>query len=119
MPLPATGKVIRVPALEDVTMDQLMLDLLNEMLRAELWLTEARATAERAGISQATLLPRPVELADLAFHVLDRKPDASDDATLVYPDPPLPPHLRELVDVLRPPDLAVRPLSDLASSRSP
>ena len=108
-----------MPALEDVTMDQLMLDLLNEMLRAELWLTEARATAERAGISQATLLPRPVELADLAFHVLDRKPDASDDATLVYPAPPLPPHLRELVDVLRPPDLAVRPLSDLASSRSP
>ena len=111
--------VVRVPALDDVTMDQLMLDLLNEMLRAELWLTEARASAELAGISQATLLPRPVELADMAFHVLDRKPDASDEATLVYPDPPLPPHLRELIDALRPPGLAVRPLSDLTSNRSP
>ena len=95
-------------------MDQLMLDLLTEMLRRELWILGARAATKRAGIQRATLLPRPVELADLAFHVLDEiESDSSHDATLVYPDPPLPPHLRELIDALRPPTLSVRPLSDL------
>ena len=107
--------VVPQPPANEFDMDQLMLDLFTEMLRAELWLRGARAAAKRAGVQAATLLPRPVELADLAFHVLDGvESDSSNDATLVYPDPPLPPHLRELIDALRPTTLWVRPLSDLA-----
>ena len=96
-------------------MDQLMLDLFTEMLRMELWHHEARAATQRAGIQAVTLLPRTVELADLAFHVLDQcESDSPAGATIVYPDPPIPPHLRELIDALLPPTLSVRPLSDLA-----
>ena len=107
--------VVPLPPVDDFAMDQLMLNLFSEMLRVELWSHEARAVTQHAGLEAVTLLPRTVELADLAFHVLDRcESDSPGGATLVYPDPPLPPHLRELIDALRPPTLSVRPLSDLA-----
>ena len=107
--------VVRLPPANEFAMDRLMLELFTEMLRTELWLHGARAATKHAGVQAATLLPRPVELADLAFHVLDQvESDSSHDATLVYPDPPLPPHLLELIDALRPPTLSVRSLSDLA-----
>ena len=102
--------VVPLPPVDDFAMDELMLDLFTEMLRVELWYHEARAATERAGIKAVTLLPRTVELADLAFHVLDQcEPDSPGGATLVYPS-----HLRELIDALLPPTLSVRPLSDLA-----
>ena len=104
--------VVREPPVSELAMDQLMLDVFSETLRTELWLHDARAVAERAGLENPTLLPRPVELADLAFHVLDNR-EQPGSATLVYPDPPLAPHLRELVDALRPPTLSIRPLSEI------
>ncbi len=104
---------VREHSAEALAMDQLMLDVLTEVLRTELWLREARLVAEHANIGHATLLPRPVELADLAFHVLD-SPQAGGDATLIYPDPPLEPHLLELIDALRPDSVTVLPLSEVA-----
>ncbi|MDE0441668.1 MAG: hypothetical protein OXL38_06065 [Gammaproteobacteria bacterium] len=104
--------VVREPPVSELAMDQLMLDLFTETLRTELWLHDARRVAECAGLQNPTLLPRPVELADLAFHVLDGR-DQAGPATLVYPDPPLAPHLRELIDALRPSTLSVRALSEV------
>ena len=107
--LPST----RVPDLDDdAGVDRLLLDLMTEMVRIELWLYEARAAVERAGLPEPVLLPRPVELTDLAFHVLEHGADGS-RATLVYPDPPLSRDLRELIDALRPSRLHVLPLSEL------
>ncbi|MDE0038696.1 MAG: hypothetical protein OXU77_14255 [Gammaproteobacteria bacterium] len=104
--------VVREPPVSEFAMDQLMLDLFAETLRTELWLHDARTVAERAGLQNPILLPRPVELADLAFHVLDSRHQAG-AATLVYPDPPLAPHLRELIDALRPSTLSVQALSEV------
>ena len=105
--------VVNVPRLDDASMDQLVLDIFTEMVRTELWLHEARDAAERKGIRQATLLPRPVELADLAFHVLNAESESPGPATLIYPDPPLPSHVRKLIDALRPPGVEVQALSGL------
>ena len=102
----------RVLELDDAGVDRLLLDLMTEMVRIELWLHEARAAAQRAELPEPVLLPRPVELTDLAFHVLDRGPDGP-RATLIYPDPPLSRDLRELIDALRPSQLRVLPLSEL------
>ena len=106
--LPST----RAPELDDAGVDRLLLDLMTEMVRIELWLHEARAAVERAGLPDPVLLPRPVELTDLAFHALERDPDGP-RATMVYPDPPLSRDLRELIDALRPSSLRVLPLSEL------
>ena len=104
--------VVREPPVTELAMDQLMLDLFTETLRTELWLHDARTVADRAGLENPTLLPRPVELADLAFHILDSR-EQPGPATLVYPDPPLAPHLRELIDALRPSTLSVQALSEV------
>lgn len=104
--------VVREPPVSELAMDQLMLDLFAETLRTELWLHDARTVAERASLQNPTLLPRPVELADLAFHVLDSRKQPG-PATLVYPDPPLAPHLKELIDALRPSTLSVQALSEV------
>ena len=82
--LPST----RAPDLDDdAGVDRLLLALMTEMVRIELWLDEARAAVEFAGLPEPVLLPRPVELADLAFHVLEHGTDGP-LASLVYPDPP-------------------------------
>ena len=104
---------MRAPDLDDdAGVDGLLLGLMTEMVRIELWLYEARAAVERAGLPEPVLLPRPVELADLAFHVLEHGAD-DPHATLVYPDPPLSRDLRELIEALRPSRLRVLPLSEL------
>lgn len=86
-----------------------------EMARVELWLREARAVVAQAGVPDATLLPRPVELVDLAFQVLEHhaKGDTSHRTILVYPDPPLSDDLNELIEALKPPNFEVLPLSRL------
>ena len=113
--LPST----RAPELDDdANVDRLLLDLMTEMVRIELWRHEARAVVERAEVSEPVLLPRPVELTDLAFHLLDRDGNDSlecSQATLVYPDPPLSRDLRELIDALRPGHLHIVPLSELSA----
>ena len=107
--LPST----RAPDLDDdAGVDRLLLDLMTEMVRVKLWLHEARAAVECAGLPEPVLLPRPVELADLAFHVLEHGADGP-LASLVYPDPPLARDLRELIEALRPSRLRVLPLSEL------
>ena len=107
--LPST----RVPDLDDdASVDRLLLDLMTEMVRIELWLHEARASVACAGLPEPVLLPRPVELADLAFHVLEHGADGP-LASLVYPDPLLSRDLRELIEALRPSGLRVLPLSEL------
>ncbi|MCR9121296.1 MAG: toll/interleukin-1 receptor domain-containing protein [Phyllobacteriaceae bacterium] len=90
--------------------DILLLALMSETVRCLLWLREARRVAVDAGMEDVTLLPRPAELLDLAFHVLERK---TASGYLVYPDPPLPRDTVELLDALRPEGVEVLPLSAL------
>ena len=87
-----------------------------EMARVELWLREARAVVAQAGVPDATLLPRPAELVDLAFQVLEHQAKGDTKhrpSILVYPDPPLSDDLYELLEALKPPDFEVLPLSRL------
>ena len=106
----------RVVRFDDAELDRLLLDLVMEMTRAELWLREARAVVAQAGEPDATLLPRPAELVDLAFQVLEHQGEGGGNhrrAVLVYPDPPLSNDLQELIEALKPANFEVLPLSSL------
>ena len=104
----------RVARLDDAELDRLLLDLVMEMARVELWLREARTVVDHAGVRDATLLPRPAELVDLAFQVLDDEVEGDPNdrsTTLVYPDPPLSDDVLELLEALKPPHIRILPLS--------
>lgn len=106
----------RVAGFSDAEIDGLLLDLVTEAVRSELWLRDARRVADRRALENVTLLPRPIELVDLAFHVMDgSEADASRSghATLVYPDPPLSDDVMALIEALKPDDLDIMPLSRL------
>ena len=106
----------RVVRFDDAELDRLLLDLVMEMARVELWLREARAVVAQAGVPDAALLPRPAKLVDLAFQVLEHQAEGDTKhrpSILVYPDPPLSDDLYELIEALKPPDFEVLPLSRL------
>jgi hypothetical protein len=73
--------------IEEETIRLLIKDLVSEVLRCLVW----RATAQRAcrmqEINDAIVLPRPVELADIAYLMMEN-PERT-EGTIVYPDPPL------------------------------
>ncbi len=69
---------------DDASIDRVLLQLLSEALRCDIFERMAKA----AGIDRArgvVALPRPPEMADLAFLA-----GAPEIHTIVYPDPPLP-----------------------------
>ena len=106
----------RVGRLDDGEVDELLLDLVTEIARVELWLREAQWVAVKAGLPDAVLLPRQAELVDLAFYILDHCSEGDKNTshnTLVYPDPPLSDDLLSLIEALKPDNLDVLPLSHL------
>ena len=106
----------RVGRLNGGEADELLLDLIAEVARVELWLREAQWVTEKAGLPDAVLLPRQAELVDLAFYVLDHRPEGDNNishGTLVYPDPPLSEDQLTLIETLKPDNLDVLPLSNL------
>jgi hypothetical protein len=80
------------------TIRRLVKDLISETLRCVIW----RRTAERScvllGIEHPILLPRPVELSDIAHILLD--PPANPGNIIVYPDPPIDESELELVSAV-------------------
>lgn len=106
----------RVGRFDDREADELLLDLIAEVARVELWLREAQWVTEKAGLPNAVLLPRQVELVDLAFYVLDHRPRGdrnTSHGTMVYPDPPLSENLLPLIRALKPDNLDVLTLSQV------
>ena len=106
----------RVDRLDDGEVDELLLDLMTEIARMELWLREAQWVTVKVGLPDAVLLPRQAELVDLAFYVLDHRSEGDKNTTrdtLVYPDPPLSDDLFPLIEALKPDNLDILPLSQL------
>ncbi|MEM8636632.1 MAG: hypothetical protein AAGF33_16820 [Pseudomonadota bacterium] len=95
--------------------DTLLMALIGETVRCMIWLREAARVVAKIEFEAVTLLPRPAELADLAFHVMEHKDQPSH---LIYPDPPLSNDALALIDALRPDWVQILPLSAVREDRS-
>jgi hypothetical protein len=87
----------------DDSIQELLLDMMSEVLRCQIWERTARNVCEALGIRDAVLLPRPPELLDLAFlkAALRQQGRENEPVVVVYPDPPLDKSEGEVLDHLR------------------
>jgi hypothetical protein len=101
---PYAGNVplVRDPLETTGSIEQMLLDVLSEALRCDLFIKTA------GGKADILPLPRPPELADLAFFLAEHK-----GKTLVYPDPPLSNVEIDLLKVLTPTDQRICAIGDL------
>ena len=98
-----------VESLDDMQVERVLLALLSEALRMEVWVAHAEALVETSTMTAKTTLvcARPPELADLVHH------GAAGTRTIVYPDPPMGQHERELLAAGFP-QLTLVPLSEVS-----
>lgn len=89
--------------------EEILVEVLSEGLRCDLFQAEARRIADDAGMDSVAILPRPPELFDLVEVI-----GASEN--LIYPDPPLGRTEAEVLQNARArlkPDLDIKTLSQL------
>ena len=98
-----------VESLDDAEVERVLLALLSEALRMEVWVAHAEALVAASAMTAATTVvcARPPELADLVHY------GATGTRTVVYPDPPMGQHERELLAAGFP-QLALVPLSEVS-----
>ena len=98
---------------EDAEIEELLLALLLEALRIQVWKDYAgeRIAAQMAcsGLGKVALLARPPELTDIAYH---RR--AKGASIIVYPDPPIGQDERDLLSAADP-DVKLLALSEILS----
>lgn len=95
--------------------ERLMLDLMSEVIRCIVWDRESFLACQQAGLRHSIRLPRPPELADL-FLLQRQHPVQMLGLTLVYPDPPVDDHERELLEAYLP-SVSLRALGEIRSMR--
>jgi len=98
-----------VDSISDIEIERVLLALLSEAMRMEVWAAHAEALVKASGMARTTVVcARPPELADLAHQC------ATGPKTIVYPDPPIGLHEQKLLaDAF--PLLALMPLSEVPS----
>jgi hypothetical protein len=96
---------------EDAEIEELLLALLLEALRIQVWKDYAgeRLAAQRqtSDLGEVALFARPPELTDIAYH---RR--AKGAALIVYPDPPIGQDERDLLSAAAP-DVRLLALSEI------
>ncbi|MGJ4930092.1 hypothetical protein ACQR1I_29185 [Bradyrhizobium sp. HKCCYLS2038] len=85
---------IDVNSIDRADVERVLLGLLSEAMRMEVWAADAqRRVDDRLAPGQAIVVcPRPPELAELAHH------HAQTPTDIVYPDPPVCRHEKELIN---------------------
>jgi hypothetical protein len=104
-----TPEELDVAGIADAEIERVLLALLSEAMRMEVWAAHAETLVKAGGMPPSTVVcARPPELADLAHQC------ASGPKTIVYPDPPIGQHEQKLLaDAF--PQLALMPLSEVPS----
>jgi hypothetical protein len=84
---------LEVASISDVDVEHVLLALLSEAMRMEVWAADAqdRVNTRNPAGSQIVVCARPPELAELAHHY------AQTPVEIVYPDPPICLHEKELI----------------------
>jgi len=98
-----------VASISNVDIERVLLALLSEAMRMEVWAADAqdRVKARRAAGAEIKVCARPPELAELAHHY------AQAPVEIVYPDPPVCLHEKELIKKAFP-NLRLMALSELS-----
>jgi hypothetical protein len=92
----------------DQEIERVLMALLSEAMRMELWSAHAEALVKAGGMTQQTTMvcARPPELADLVYE------RARGATTIVYPDPPIGLHEKHLLAAAFP-QMTLLPLSEV------
>jgi len=92
----------------DQEIERVLMALLSEAMRMEVWSAHAEALVRAGGMTQQTTMicARPPELADLVHE------RAGGATTIVYPDPPIGQHERQLLAAAFP-QMTLLPLSEV------
>jgi len=85
---------VRVSVLDAPSIEALLVEILSEGLRCDLFMEGAQDRLASAGLT-GLILPRPPELLDFVVRKLE-----DSNALIVHPDPPLPDIERDLVNAL-------------------
>jgi len=106
---PAEPEELVVESISDMEIERVLLALLSEALRMEVWAAHAEALVKTSAMTAPTMIvcARPPELADLAHQC------ARGVKTIVYPDPPIALHEQRLLAAAFP-QLALVPLSEVS-----